>query len=564
MTEAEPAKHPKPAGHSVAILDSLAFCALTVGGMVRVGAWLQRRSLWYDEAVLALNILGRSMSALMHPLAYNQAGPIGFLWGTRLVSQAAGASELALRAIPLACGMGTLLLVWILARRILGAGPALIAAVLVCASGPLVHYSTQVKQYASDAFITSFLVWLALRVLDEPGAARPWRQLVVGGVLGLFLSQPSVFVLAGIGTALVAEPRVRMTAAWLPRCLKAAGIWVVVFAALYVAFDRGSAANEALTRMWSGTFLYPSAPDFLLRVRRAANAALGEPLSPALAVVPLKGLAVLFLLGVGWLARQRGFSRVALFVGPYVGVVLASTLGMYPVATRLLLFATPLASLTVAAGTKLIVDAAPGGWRTLAYAGLAGVLLAGCLRTLAGWGRAGISIEESRGLIAETNDRRRGEPVYVFNGGIPAWAFYTTAWSAPDTRPLGIVETSAIDATFPPTGDSLPSLRPCDASRAEVFGLATGTTWDVSRGWASEDPPAGWAKEEVRRIRTAASPYVWLFAAHYQESVIEALLDEIARQGGTVQFRQAAKGAAIYRLEFPSPGTPVASWACVD
>lgn len=54
--------------------------ALAVGVTLRVLLYLSSRSLWLDEACLALNLAGRSYLDLLRPLDYDQVAPPLFLW----------------------------------------------------------------------------------------------------------------------------------------------------------------------------------------------------------------------------------------------------------------------------------------------------------------------------------------------------------------------------------------------------------------------------------------------------------------------------------------------------
>ena len=100
------------------------------GIVLRVAQYLSDRSLWLDEALLALNIIDRPPSELLGPLDFNQAAPPAFLLLERWVGEIFGYSELALRAIPLLAGIGSVVVFAWLARRLLTPVAALLAVLL--------------------------------------------------------------------------------------------------------------------------------------------------------------------------------------------------------------------------------------------------------------------------------------------------------------------------------------------------------------------------------------------------------------------------------------------------
>ncbi len=70
------------------------------GILVRLIQYLNNRSLWLDEASLALNIINRSYGELAQTLDHNQAAPLGFLWLEKLSTQIWGNNEYSLRLLP--------------------------------------------------------------------------------------------------------------------------------------------------------------------------------------------------------------------------------------------------------------------------------------------------------------------------------------------------------------------------------------------------------------------------------------------------------------------------------
>ena len=84
---------------------------LAIGVALRFVAYIERSTLWTDEAALARNILERSLrDLLLVPLDYGQASPKGFLVLEWLVTRTFGTSDLAFRFVPFASGIASLVL----------------------------------------------------------------------------------------------------------------------------------------------------------------------------------------------------------------------------------------------------------------------------------------------------------------------------------------------------------------------------------------------------------------------------------------------------------------------
>ena len=83
-----------------------------IGGVLRVVQYTDRRSLWYDEAMLSLNVASRSWRDLLAPLDLDQAAPLLFLWLQRALVSTFGVNELTLRFVALASGLALPLVTW--------------------------------------------------------------------------------------------------------------------------------------------------------------------------------------------------------------------------------------------------------------------------------------------------------------------------------------------------------------------------------------------------------------------------------------------------------------------
>ncbi|MCX7754677.1 MAG: hypothetical protein N2117_05455, partial [Anaerolineales bacterium] len=75
-----------------------------LGLVLRLRQYLINRSLWLDEAMLALNILHKDVWGLLGRLDYEQGAPVGFLLLEKLVVTLLGDGERALRLLPFLAG----------------------------------------------------------------------------------------------------------------------------------------------------------------------------------------------------------------------------------------------------------------------------------------------------------------------------------------------------------------------------------------------------------------------------------------------------------------------------
>ena len=169
------------------------------GIILRTAQYIFNRSLWVDEAMLALNIIDTPFSELLKPLEYNQGAPIGFLAIEILIVQLLGTSEYALRLFPFVCGVISLMLFVRVGKHFVENKSVIIAIALFAISYKLIFYSSEVKQYSSDVAI-ALLLYGTMVSIHAVGLNLA-RVLALGiiGAVALWFSHPATFILAGIG-----------------------------------------------------------------------------------------------------------------------------------------------------------------------------------------------------------------------------------------------------------------------------------------------------------------------------------------------------------------------------
>ncbi len=87
-----------------------AWSLVALGIILRLRQYLANRSLWLDEAMLALNIIHKDFGELVGKLDYEQGAPLGFILLEKLAATLIGDGERALRLLPLLAGCASLVL----------------------------------------------------------------------------------------------------------------------------------------------------------------------------------------------------------------------------------------------------------------------------------------------------------------------------------------------------------------------------------------------------------------------------------------------------------------------
>ncbi|OHU83210.1 hypothetical protein BKN38_05745 [Helicobacter sp. CLO-3] len=151
------------------IYKILAILLIALGIIARLYNYIWHKDLWHDEALLALSIYSIPFSEIFFkPLPTTvdwlpQAAPLGFLAFTKLLGVVFGYSEHVLYFLPLICGVGTLILAYMIGKRLFDDFGTLAFVALVVGSMGLLHYSTEFKQYGIEAFIGFLLLYLYIR-----------------------------------------------------------------------------------------------------------------------------------------------------------------------------------------------------------------------------------------------------------------------------------------------------------------------------------------------------------------------------------------------------------------
>ena len=322
--------------------NTIAGLILLAGFLFRLRQYLTGRSLWLDEAMLALNIVNRNYGDLFQPLDYDQGAPIGFMLVEKTFNLIFGRNEFSLRLFPLIIGLASLWMFYLLLKRsALGAG-FWVALTLFAFNPRLIYYSSEVKQYIVDVTVTITLLLCALPLFQQ-ASRKAFATLAFAGALALWFSHPSLFVLAGIGLALFISYLQKRDLVNLRFTIGIGILWLVNLAFLYSLTLSDLRNNFYMHEYWQGAFApMPPWSDwnwYLTALQKNMDTQFGYSYAVGL-------IFILMLAGWGVLFTQKRAFAITL-AGILFFALLASSLGLYPVLERMGLFLVPIGILLI-------------------------------------------------------------------------------------------------------------------------------------------------------------------------------------------------------------------------
>ena len=370
--------------------------AVAVALALRLAVYLADRSLFIDEAFIALNVSRRSATGLTGVLGWNSAAPIGFLEIEKGLTALFGDSEHVLRAAPFVASVASVLLFVALARRLLDPYAAALAVAVFAGVAIATSYAAIVKPYAFDVAFAIGLYLATLAVLRDERARWRAAALTLVGILSPLFSYASVFVVAACATVIVLDAVVRHSRRRQITAFAVVCTWLLVLATMLAV------RSSTLSHLRHS--LYRENIDSLTSVRNAVGAVrqlLGvsqysNGLGAAFAVAAAVAAALLIAAGIFHLARTA-WQAMLLLLLPAAFLLVASAAGWYPMLPRTLLFLVPTLAVCMAAGCGAVFDRRPGlAAGTSIVILLALVFTARRLRPSALYGQCGLMTASSR------------------------------------------------------------------------------------------------------------------------------------------------------------------------
>lgn len=312
-----------------------------IGIVLHVIPYIYNRSLWIDEAMLASSILTRNFGELIsYPLDWGQSAPVGYLYTVKLLTEIVGHEEYVLRMWSLFSFFCCVFLFYFVIRYVFSAKHPEIFTLSFIFLPFFMRYSNELKPYMSDNMFV--LLSLLLFGLWQKGNLK-FSVLVVSYSVIIWFSFASIFFIASGMIIAVIEILfgIRTPSSTALRAKKLCGCIVVAlsFAVNYRLWlsvsstHAGGADFFALTRF---IFLPSSLEEIITMLKMmkqilAPLASADKTFAVTVSVLAIAGL-------VACLRDKETLPVSAAAAGSVLLMCVASSMGFYPIITRLVMF----------------------------------------------------------------------------------------------------------------------------------------------------------------------------------------------------------------------------------
>lgn len=328
-------------------LSILLYTAILFSGVLAVYNFLQFRSLWLDEAMLALNIRSHSYAGLLLPLDHLQVAPIGFLFLQKASGSAFNYADWSFRLFPLLTYFLSVYFVYRISKLIVtDRFYALLTASFFGLSYHALYYSSEFKPYISDVFFFCLILFFAISFSISNTKINSILLSLVG-IFSIWFSTTSIIGLVTAGFFLLYTSFKKRE--FLFPVIIIGVAWLLSLGTYYFLFIKGHPHQERMLAYWTAWdgFL----PANVLSV--AFFSRLLDFIKELFSLVwpGYSGLITLPLSMLGWFSVYRQNRALAfLLCGPILIHLILSYLSIYPFSIRLILYFSPVLMILVVAG----------------------------------------------------------------------------------------------------------------------------------------------------------------------------------------------------------------------
>jgi hypothetical protein len=383
--------------------------------------FLYNRSIWFDEAMLSLNIINRNYVELLKPLDHLQVAPIGFLWVEKFFSLLIVNSEYGLRIFPLLCFWASIYFFYKITIAVSKNHKiTLLAVSLFCLNASLLYYSSEVKQYMLDVFICLLLYFFLLK--EYKNNSNRYILLAFFGSISVFLSNISVILLFTIALYLANQQSKKSKPNYLSLIILFIS-WAITFGFYYFRFIHNHPNKNGMLSYWGNSFMPLNIFDitFWDFCFYKTKMVFGSLLSFGIAgLLPF----IFFIIGLYKLIKDKHRKILFLLLFPTLLQLTLSAFKLYPFDLRLVLYQAGFYMIITSTGVLYIVNLSIQKTKqTWIYLLPLIFPVIVCATLLKNYPAKEEEIKQSVQFISK--NIKPNETIYVYYGAIRAFEYYT-------------------------------------------------------------------------------------------------------------------------------------------
>lgn len=411
---------------------------IVIGIALSILNFMNFRSLWLDEAMVALNIVNKPALELLQPLDHRQVAPIGFLLIEKLFASILGNTDWSMRIFPLISFLISIPLLYQASYKILKNKLfALCNTAFFVTTFIIISYSSEVKQYIVDVTF-ALIILCATIIYKENDLKNRWKLYALIGAISIWFSNIAVIILFSCGLYSIYKVHHSIEKKYM-HLAKILGIWIISFLVYFKLFIYDHPTKGTMMIYWknAGAFIPQNifSLEFYKSVYRKFRILfeLFGSEKVYLLLIPI------FLLGVIFLAKKKK-DYLYLLIFPLVLHLILSYLHLYPFDTRLILYLYPNLLIITFCGFLFINSLFQNHKQKLLY-----VLSLFLIMNIFFLFKSGFPIkkEEIKESMTYINSEfKKGDNIYVYYGAVSAFNFYKNIlFSNPEIEDSTIVKT---------------------------------------------------------------------------------------------------------------------------
>jgi hypothetical protein len=328
---------------------------IIIAGFILSGyQFFYNRSLWFDEAADANNIINRTHLALLKPLDFKVIAPILFIQIEKIFSELIPDTELGLRLFPLLCFFVSVLLFVRIVKIIHSNYFTIILSILLFIFNlNLIYYSSELKQYMSDVLILTAIYYLILREYKDE--KLKYYYLGIAGAVSIFLSNIAPIILFTVFIYLLYNYFKNKNNKYFFLSLSISALWGILFLVYFYSFIYNNPVRGELVESWSNSFLplNPFSVEFY-RFILDKGKMIGSNFFQLRSNIGVIVLYLFIIIGYVFMFRKKRYDLMIITVIPILLHLLSSGLKLYPFGARLLLYNFPLIIIICSFGFDLL------------------------------------------------------------------------------------------------------------------------------------------------------------------------------------------------------------------